>query len=179
MFSLTLLCCFIVTAYSWSSLSLNMFSSFSCHLSPRVSEVSVVVAHHCPEKSFMPLIHHRSIAGLSMLYKVQSNTIYSLYSEQPLLGLSKFNTYPCLSQFVYLCLRFQVVEQLNFQDISCLHRLECEMISLVLHLNPARWKNFRGAVASRSLFFCFQWRICLWGCSNFVNILFFHLVMCL
>ena len=41
------------------------------------------VARLCPDRSFLALFHRRRVAGLSMLYKVNSNSNRCLFSELP------------------------------------------------------------------------------------------------
>ena len=41
------------------------------------------VARLCPDLSFLSLCHRRRVAGLSMLYKVNSNSNHCLFSELP------------------------------------------------------------------------------------------------
>ena len=41
------------------------------------------VADLCPDQSCLPLCHQRRVAGLSMLYKVNSNSYHCLFSELP------------------------------------------------------------------------------------------------
>ena len=41
------------------------------------------VARLCPDQSFLSLCHRRSVAGLSMFYKINSNSNHCLFSELP------------------------------------------------------------------------------------------------
>ena len=55
-------------------------SEAECHLQLLERQV-YSVARLCPDQSFLSLYHRRCVAGLSMLYKVNSNSNHCLFSE--------------------------------------------------------------------------------------------------
>ena len=61
-------------------------SAAECHLKLLERQV-YSVARFCPDQSFLSLCHRRNVAGLSMFYKVNSNSNHCLFSELPLLLL--------------------------------------------------------------------------------------------
>ena len=54
-------------------------SAAECHLQLLERQV-YLVARLCPDLSILSLCHRRRVAGLSMLYKVNSNSNYCLFS---------------------------------------------------------------------------------------------------
>ena len=57
-------------------------SAAECHLQLLERQV-YWVARLCPDQSFLSLCHRRRVAGLSMLYKVNSNSNHCPFSELP------------------------------------------------------------------------------------------------
>ena len=57
-------------------------SATECHLQLLERQV-YSVARLCPDQSFLSLCHRRRVTGLSMLYKVNSNSNHCLFSELP------------------------------------------------------------------------------------------------
>ena len=68
-------------------------SAAECHL--QVLERQVYsVARLCIDQTFLSLCHRRHVAALYMMYKVYSNSNYSLFSELPSASV-KSSTCPC------------------------------------------------------------------------------------
>ena len=57
-------------------------SAAECHLQLLQRQV-YSVTRPCPDQSFLSLCHRRRAAGLSILYKVNSNSNHCLFSELP------------------------------------------------------------------------------------------------
>ena len=57
-------------------------SAAACHLQ-LLERQAYSVARHCPDHSFLSLSHRCLVAGLSMLYKVNSNSNHCLFSKLP------------------------------------------------------------------------------------------------
>ena len=95
------------------------------------------VAKLCPHRSLL-LCHIRNVAGLSILYKVNSYCNHCLFSELPSASTKVRHTrYP---------LEFEVSrckELPNLQGVSCRPRFECGMTFPTLCLIPGRWMRSR------------------------------------
>ena len=116
-------------------------SAAECHLQLLERQV-YSVARLCPDHSFLSLCHWRRVAGLSMLYKVNSNSNHCLFSELP--SASTRVRHPELRpQLIYWSLKYQGVERLNLLGLSCQLRFDCGMTFPTLCLTLERWIGSR------------------------------------
>ena len=88
-------------------------------------------------QSFLSLCHRRHVAGLSMLYKVNSNSNHCLFSDHPSTSTRVRHTRAHL-----LGLKYRV-ERPNLLNLSCRLRFECGMTFPTLCLTPERWMGQR------------------------------------
>ena len=96
------------------------------------------VGRICPDQSFLSLCHRRRVAGLRMLYKVNSNSNHCLFSELPSAS-TRVRHAKLRQQLIHWSLKYQGVERPNLQGLSCLVRFECGMAFPTLCLTPERW----------------------------------------
>ena len=94
------------------------------------------MARLCPDQSFLVLCHRRRVAGLSMLYRVNSTRI-TLFS-----GLPSAVT---VRHTLDWSLKYQRVERPNSQGVSCRPRFECGMIFPTM-FDTDTLDGFKGAV---------------------------------
>ena len=66
-------------------------SAAECHLQLLERQV-YSMTRRCPDQSFLPLCHRRRVAGLSILYKVNSNSNHCLFSELPSASIKVWHT---------------------------------------------------------------------------------------
>ena len=128
------------------------------------------VARLCQDESFLSLCHRRCVAGLSMLYKVNSNSNHCMYSELPSASTRVRHTWAAAASHP---LEFEVsrCSTSNLLGLFCRLRFDCGMSYPTLCLILERWMGSRVCnqplVASLScVFFNFPWRWCLWGCET-------------
>ena len=160
----TPLCYFVAILHLFSqslSIVLRWGSDAECHL--RLPERQVYsMAMLCPDQSFLSLCHRRSVGGLSMLYKVNSNSDHCLYSEHPSASTRFRHTHPLVFE-VSRCR----TSQSNLLGLSCLLRFECGMTFRTQCLTPERWMGSRvqSTVGCflRCVVFSFLRRRCFWG----------------
>ena len=100
-------------------------SAAECHL--QLVELQVYsVARLCSDQSFLSVCHRRRVAGLSMLYKVNSNSNNWLFGELP--SASTWVRHTELRPHLILwSLKYQGVERPNLHGVSWLPRFECAL----------------------------------------------------
>ena len=152
----------MVMKWWWSS-SGGVMDGNECHRQLLERQVNSV-ARLCSDQSLLSLCQRRLVAGLSTLYKVNSNSNHCLFIELP---SASTRVRP---QLIHWSVQYQGVQRLNLICLFCRLRFECEWPSLhcVWHRN-AGWVQGRSQalVASLScLFLSFPWRRCLWGCES-------------
>ena len=150
-------------------------------MSPSASWAPGVFGSQALSRSdFLVVCHRRRVAGLNMLYKVNSNSNNRLFSKLP----SGSTTVRQISAAVAAHpFEFEVsrcrTSQFTRSFLPALVRLWNDLPYTVFDTRTLYL--FKGAcsqplVASLScVFFSFPWGWCLWGCeSNLKTILFFH-----
>ena len=116
-------------------------SAAECHLQLLERQV-YLVARLYPDQSFLSLCHRRRLAGLSMLYKVNSNSNRCLFSDFHLLLLA-FDILELRPQLIHWSLKYQGVERPYLLGHSCRLRFDCGMTYPTLCLIPERWTGSR------------------------------------
>ena len=134
------------------------------------------VARLCPDHSFLSLCHRRCVAGLSMLYKVNSNSNDCLFSELPSASTRVRHTRPAATH----SLKFEVSRCRMSKFARCFLpaqvRIRHELPYTVF--DTGRLDGFKGTV-NQYVFFSFPWRRCLWGCEAiYKQLCFSHLGLC-
>ena len=76
------------------------------------------VGRLCPDKSFLSLCHRRRVAGLKMLYKVNSNCNYCLFSQLPSASMLEFESRELGLQLIHWSLKYQGEEHHNLLGCS-------------------------------------------------------------
>ena len=89
----------------------------------------------CPDQSFLSLCRRRRVPGLSMLYKVNSNSNHCLFTEIPSASTRVRHTR------IHFSLKYQCVERPNLQGLSCWLMFECRMTFPTQWLTPERFKR--------------------------------------
>ena len=87
----------------------------------------VFVSQALPWSEFLVFVLWRNVAGLSMLYKVNSNSNPIACSASFDLLLLHFDIPELRLQLIHWILKYQDVEFLNLQDVSCQPRHVCGM----------------------------------------------------
>ena len=100
------------------------------------------VARLCPDQNFLTLCHRRLVAGLSILYKVNSNSKHSLFSQLQSAS-TRVRPTALRPQLIHLNLKYQGVERSNLLGLSCRLRFDCGITFLTLCLTPERWMSSR------------------------------------
>ena len=146
-------------------------SAAECHLQLLERKV-FSVARLCPDQSFLWLCHRRRVAGISMLYNVNSNSNHFLFSELPSAPILEFDISELRPQLIHGSLKYQGVGRPDLLCLSYRLRFECACKwpsqHCVSHQN-AGWVQERCQQLVDSLscvFFSFSWRRCLWGCES-------------
>ena len=109
-------------------------SAAECHLQLLERQV-YSVARLCPDQSFLSLCYRRRVAGLSMLYNVNSNSNHCLFMELPSASTRVRNTRAAL-QLSHWSLKYQGIERPNLQGLFCHLTFECGMTFHTLCLTP-------------------------------------------
>ena len=140
-------------------------SAAECHLQLLERQV-YSVAWLCPDQSFLTLCYRRRVAGLGMLYKVNSNSNHCLSSELPSASTRVRHTSAAAAAH---SLEFEVSRRrtLKFsRSFLPAQEFECGMTFPTLCLRPERWMGLRvqsNVCCFSELCFHFPWRRCLWG----------------
>ena len=74
------------------------------------------MARLCSDRSFLSLRHRRHVAGLCMLYKVNSNSNHCLFNKLPSAS-SKVRHTELRPQLIHSNLKYQRVERPNLQGV--------------------------------------------------------------
>ena len=100
-------------------------SAAECHLLVLERQV-YSVARLCPDQGFLLLCRRRHVAGLGMLYNLNSNSNLYLFNKLP--PASTIARYTRAAAATHP-LEFEVssVERLNLKGVSCRPRFECGM----------------------------------------------------
>ena len=105
---------------------------------------SIYIASQSLSRSeFLSLCHRRRVAGLSVLYKANSNSSHCLFSELPSASILEFNIHELRPQLIHWSLKYQGVERPNLRGLSCRLRCECGMTFPTLCSPPEHWMGSR------------------------------------
>ena len=107
-----LLCCYFAFVLPILEYCSPVWGSAAlCHLQLLERQV-YSVARLCPDQSFLSLCHRRRVAGLCMLYKVNSNSTHCLFTELPSASTRVRHT-ELRPQLIHWSLKYQGVERPN------------------------------------------------------------------
>ena len=176
------LCCIVATIHLFSqSLSIVLRCGglqLKCHLQLLKRQV-YSVARLCPGQTSLSSCHRRHVAVLCMSYKVNFNSNHCLFSELPSPSVRGRHSWAAAAAHP---LELEVSRCRTSQFARCFLPAQTRVWNVLSYtvFDTGMFDEFKGAVncwmLPCSLFFCFPWRRCLWGCvSNLWRILFFPL----
>ena len=139
-------------------------SAAECHLQLLERQV-YSVARLCPDQSFVSFL----VAALCMLYKVNSNSNYCLFSDLPSSSVRVQHTRAAAAAHL---LEFEVSWLITYQFARCFlpanTRVQNDLPYTVF--DTGTFYGLKGAVnrwlLPRVVFFSFPWRRCFWDCES-------------
>ena len=93
----------------------------------------------CSDQSFLSLCHRRRVAGLSMLYKVNSIFYHCLQRASICFYNIELVSVELRPQLIHWSLKYEGEELPNLVGLSCRLRFECGMTFPTQCLTPERW----------------------------------------